>query len=491
MNKIARFVIWICSKFNRTEIENIIIGLLDVLMDRNPEVKPKDDFKEKHPNYRKFYVDPRAPLTERPEPQQSSPSVDYKDFLASYYEKHGKHLLPVKHRNNSLKVPKRVRCPHCNAPCNYIYYNDGKKKTQLRCKVCSYVFQLEKRYRNALKAKYYCPYCFRALFKWKERKEVTIYKCDNDNCPLRLQALSKLNAAEKLMRKLRLSQFKLSYQYRDYHFTIEQLEHSSPNKPKVDLTKIYNPQNIVGLILAFYVSFAISARKTAFILRSVFNIPVSYQTVLNYAESAAYYCHHFNINNKGFIDNFCAGDETYIKITGKHAYVFFFMSSKEHKIIAYHIAYHRDTQAATSALIEAIRTAFLYQNVTFITDDNPSYAAAILFINSFLSKETALKHFKVIGLQNLDKESEEFRPYKQLIERLNRTYKHHVKPSHGFNSFNGAVALTTLFVTYYNFLRPHMALKYKTPIHIPALDSIPTIQAKWTKILSLASNIFI
>jgi hypothetical protein len=31
MSKIARFVVWICSKFTRVEIEQIVNGLLDVL----------------------------------------------------------------------------------------------------------------------------------------------------------------------------------------------------------------------------------------------------------------------------------------------------------------------------------------------------------------------------------------------------------------------------------------------------------------------------
>ena len=57
MKKTTRFVIWICSKFTRKEIEQIIQGLMEVLANRNPEVKPKDDFKEKHPNYRNFSVD--------------------------------------------------------------------------------------------------------------------------------------------------------------------------------------------------------------------------------------------------------------------------------------------------------------------------------------------------------------------------------------------------------------------------------------------------
>jgi transposase-like protein len=486
MSKIARFVIWICSKFTRDEIEQIIAELLNILRDRNPEVKPKDNFKENHPNYRYFYVDPNPPLKEKPDSEPSS-FKDFNQLLSEYLAQHGKPLSPVKHRSKALDVPESVRCPGCNAPYHYIYYNDGKKKSQLLCKVCHEVFQLNVQSHNINKAKYWCPYCHHALFRWKDRKDLTIYKCCNDHCPHRIQALNKLNLLEKVIQKTLLSQFKLCYQYREYHFPIQELQHSAPDKPKVDITKIYNSQDVLGLILSFHISFAISARKTAFILRSVFNIPVSYQTVLNYAEAAAYYCHRFNVNNKGFIDNFVAADETYIKIMGKHAYVFFCISSINHKIIAYHVAFNRDTQPATAAMLEAIRTALLYQKVTFITDGNPSYDAAMLFINSLLDEKAALQHVKVIGLQNLDTQSEQFRSLKQIIERLNRTYKHHIKSAHGFNSFNGAVAITTLFVTHYNFLRPHMALRYKTPIHIPALDTISTIQGKWAKILSMAA----
>jgi len=63
MDKISRFVIWICSKFTREQIQNIILQLTDILNNRNPEIKPKDDFKEKHPNYRNYSVDPASPLT--------------------------------------------------------------------------------------------------------------------------------------------------------------------------------------------------------------------------------------------------------------------------------------------------------------------------------------------------------------------------------------------------------------------------------------------
>jgi hypothetical protein len=60
-NKISRFIIWLCSKFNRSELEQLVLELSDVLKNKNPEVKPKDDFKEQHPNYRNFSVDPNPP----------------------------------------------------------------------------------------------------------------------------------------------------------------------------------------------------------------------------------------------------------------------------------------------------------------------------------------------------------------------------------------------------------------------------------------------
>jgi len=66
MKRVSRFVIWICSRFTREQIEFIVKELSTILKSRNPSVKPKDDFKEKHPNYRKFIVDSTPPLTTQP-----------------------------------------------------------------------------------------------------------------------------------------------------------------------------------------------------------------------------------------------------------------------------------------------------------------------------------------------------------------------------------------------------------------------------------------
>lgn len=136
---------------------------------------------------------------------------------------------------------------------------------------------------------------------------------------------------------------------------------------------------------------------------------------------------------------------------------------------------------------EAIRTADPDQKITLITDANPSYTAGAMFLNEKRDKNHQITLKQVIGLQNLDEISAEFRSFKQIIERLNRTFKFHVRASSGFKATNGAVALTTLIVTHYNFLRPHMTLDYKVPIELPELQAVSTIQGRWAKILSMAT----
>ncbi len=221
-------------------------------------------------------------------------------------------------------------------------------------------------------------------------------------------------------------------------------------------------------------------------LMNIWQVQVSYQTVLNYTRTAAYYCHSFNLKHKGKIDDINAGDETYVKVKKAWHYVWFFICSNSKKICSYHFSDNRGAKAAITAMLETVRTAGKNQNVTLVTDGNPSYQAGLHFIND-KNKDLKLTLKSVIGLQNLDEQSKKYRLHKQIIERLNRTYKYHVQSQNGFGNVSGAVAKLILFVTHYNFLRPHKALGYDTPIKLPELLGISSIQGKWVKIISLAA----
>ncbi len=414
--------------------------------------------------------------------------MNWKELLKKFQRTHGHALKPIKRRSADKKVPEHLACPNCEAPSQFLYFNDGKRRQQILCKLCGTLSQIAKRFRKS-KAKYWCPHCGYALYRWKQQQLCTIYKCDNDCCPAYLKALKKLNAKEKELRKTKSSQFKLRYQYREFHYTEEHLKHSAPQVSRVNLANIHHSPHVLGLVLTFHVSFAIAARKTARILKEVFGIFISYQTVLNYAEATAPYCHLFNLHYKGDIDDESAGDEAYIKIAGKQAYTFLFISAKRRKITAYHLAPSRDTLPATVAMTEACRTAKPNQTITLFTDGNPAYPAGIHFLNAHRDPDNPIQHHQILGLQNLDQESELYRHFKQIIERLNRTYKYHIRAANGFKTNNGAISLTTLIVTHYNFLRPHMALKYQVPIPLSELQSLQTIQQKWCKIIDMASQI--
>jgi transposase-like protein len=486
MGKITRLVLWLCKKFTRQDLEDLVAQLQQVLAGREPELQPRDDFRQQHPHYRDFYVDPQAPLTQPPSAPAAALTLDWQQLCAAYLREHGRSLSPVR-RRGTQPLPRTCRCAHCGAPPEFLYLNDGRQASQLLCKVCGRLSQLAARHRLTRPARYWCPYCHSALYCWKQRPDCTIYKCPCDQCPHYLQKQQALKWNEKLLQKLRLSQFKLRYQYREYHFQPAQLAPSAPHRPTVDLTRIHRSSDLLGLVLAFHISFALSARKTAHVLRQVFGVPLSYQSVLNYAQAAAYYCHAFNLRHKAPLSDTATGDETYIRVAGKHQYTFFFLDPQGHHITSYHVASERDALAATVALGEAARTLPQDQALRFITDGNPAYQAGVHFLNAHRSPSQPPHTLRqVIGLENRDEVSTEFRPFKQLVERLNRTYKHHVRPACGFATPNGAVALTTLFVTHYNFLRPHSTLGYQVPIPLPELSSVTTLQGKWNKILQQA-----
>ncbi|MEB6551540.1 transposase, partial [Heyndrickxia sporothermodurans] len=79
----------------------------------------------------------------------------------------------------------------------------------------------------------------------------------------------------------------------------------------------------------------------------------------------------------------------------------------------------------TASAIQAINDVLLKmeeipENLTFVVDGNPIYLLAQHF---FAQNDISFDVKQVIGLTNEDPISTEYRPLKQIIERLNRTFK--------------------------------------------------------------------
>lgn len=490
-NDLFKLIRWFCSKLTFNDLASVVPVLQEVLSGYRKDIELKIPL-EHPPHYRQFRVDPTLPLIQCPNPISESPSLDWRQLQQQHEKQFGKTIPIVRRQAGSAAPPEKCRCQHCNAPARYLYLNNGTLNSQVLCKICGKTSPTDRQRRES-NSRYWCPHCGYALFRWKEDGICTAYKCPNDHCPVYQRNLAELTSEERRMRNAgNTSQFKLRYLFREYHFASQDLSVARPDNAPVDLNHIHNNLHTVGLCLTFSINFGLSARMTAQVLKKVFDISISHQTVINYINASASYLSDFVDANCPTPIGTCAADETYIKVEGITRYTWFIISQIRRAICGFNISDTRGTEPALALLNncfgppEAPKCEF----GELVTDGLPSYDSALVAYNVASRQSSGhdlLTKHTVIGLKNLDPESEAYRVFKQLIERLNRTYKFHTRPRAGFKNFNGIVALTVLFVAFYNFMRPHGALKGKPPVPLDCLRHQTLYPRMWVEMLRQAA----
>lgn len=484
-NSILKLVKWFCSKVSLNELASAMLIFNEALSKVRLDIPFKKTEKPLH--YRAFKTDTCPPLP-KPELTKFQNKPIWRELKQKAELKTGKIIKPVKKRKNQ-NIPKDCLCNACGAPIKYLYLNNGKKQSQVKCKICGKTSPTHN-IRRESKTKYFCPYCFAALFQWKKNTTTTTYKCPNQQCSHFLKNKTNLTKEETEMRDKQKynPNFKLHYQFREYHITKQDLKTAQPSEAFLKLNNIRNSHNILGLILTFTINCGLSARATKTALKDLFGIKISHQTIINYINSAASVLAPFVDKNSPAPKSTSAADETYIIVNGIWHYTWFIIDAQTRAICSYNLSTTRSVQPALALIYNCFGKLPLPDFVRkLITDGNPSYDAAVLAFNHSITNGYKLQKNTVIGLKNLDPESEEYRSFKQIIERLNRTYKFHTRPRAGFKSFNGAVCLTTLFVAYYNFLRLHPYTKNQAPVHLDCLNNLNLMPQKWITLLKQAA----
>ena len=426
------------------------------------------------PEYQKFKVD-KLPKIIRFE------KVDYLLLLAYYNHKYNKVVRPVQRRNGN-SVPEGIVCPKCGAPHLYIYDNNGNRG-QYQCKVCSQTFNESNSVMNPIVL--LCPYCGHTLVPNKDRKHFKIHKCINPKCSFYLSNLKKLPDGIKPSEKYK---FKLHYIYREFTVDFFKMDLHEISKRAVNFSfKKFNP-HIMGLCLTYHVNLNLSTRQTANALSDVHGIKISHTMVANYAQTAAAVI-------KPFVDSYdykpstiLSADETYIKVKGVRRYVWLVMDACKKSILGYQVS---DTRAVGPCIL-TMRMAFDKfkdfpgKALKFIAD---GYSAYPLARQTFeLEENKIFDIIQVIGLTNEDAVSKEYRWVKQIVERCNRTFKHSYRVTNGYGSDDGAYYGVSLWVAYYNFLRPH-AYNYKRPLNeLDDLSQADNMPAKWQMLIVLGQQ---
>lgn len=132
--------------------------------------------------------------------------------------------------------------------------------------------------------------------------------------------------------------------------------------------------------------------------------------------------------------------------------------------------------------------AELPENFQFIADGYSAYPLAAMEFARKFKNNFKFSITQVIGLTNDDEVSKEFRPYKQMIERLNRTYKASYRTTNGFDNYEGANYDLALWVAYYNFLRPHKHKQYQVLNQVDMLNQADNMPGKWQLLIFLGQQ---
>lgn len=381
-----------------------------------------------------------------------------------------------------------VIAPACDAPVDYLMWNDGKKKSQILCKVCQTHFSPTKDNLFSKTSVLKCPHCNHNLVHKKDRKHFLIHKCVNPKCPYYLYNLKKVNK-KHLTEGYGKNKYKFHCIYRESTIDFFNLDLNSLPKNASSFKFSKFDSHTMSLCLTLHVNLGLSLRKTRQTLKDLYNIKISHQSIANYCKSAA-------MCIKPFVNHYDYGTgkvftakETHIKIRGVKAYIWFIMDTAKRSIIGYQVSDNR----GIGPCILAMRMAFrhlkeLPEHFKFIADGYNAYPlAAQQFFHEF-GDQFKFDITQVIGLTNDDEVSKEFRPYKQMIERLNRTHKASYRPTNGFDNINGANYDLALWVAYYNFLRPHKHAGYKVLNDVELLNGAGNMPEKWQLLIFLGQQ---
>lgn len=391
-----------------------------------------------------------------------------------------KSISPVKRRKD---ISFMGSCPFCDAPNEYIYDNNGGKG-QFRCKSCNHTFSTNHFSPGGVGI--YCPHCNHKLSLKHDRSSYKVYMCENKKCSHFLKNKERVKNGDAASLKTSSGQLLLHYHYRDFKFSLASLQRVEEKRGDSSrLSRIHADNHILGLCLTYFVNYGLSARKTALILREVHGIHISHQTVFNYASLVSNIIKDMVDSYKYELCDAQCGDETYIKVRGKNHYVFFWSDPEYKTITSYRIFATRDTQNACQSIYDLLMHFHqpISKDLTLITDANPIYNAAQLF---FQLNGINFGLEQVIGVKNLDRNSKLFRPFKQIEERLNRTYKQNYYGTNGYDTLEGANSYMVLFVAFFNFLRRHSALHYRTPVHDPAVDPEALMPDQWIQLIDMS-----
>ena len=327
----------------------------------------------------------------------------------------------------------QISCPKCNNKTDF--YRSGKDShghQKYRCKKCWYQWAPETPERVYTRTKSYpsCPICGKATFLHHDMEHYSDYRCCDKKC----------NHSMFVPKPTAISAPSMSQLF-----------------GKTDFKRMRYPVHVILTALSMFYLGKNSFRNIALILHTVMNVQVSHTTISNWCTNFAPMFQNMALQlipALNFNSDEWHADETVVKIQGKKYYLWLILDSETRFVLGFHLDRHRDSPQAFT-ILEAVKD--LGSPRAIVSDRYFAYQMPVKTLH---------------GVQHIRVESFHDDITNNLIECFNKQFKAWYKTKQGFSSFSSANNLISMFIFFYNFVRPHAALNGLTPaqcagLHLP------------------------
>lgn len=321
------------------------------------------------------------------------------------------------------------RCPKCNSSSNfYRYGKDNLGFQKYQCRNCFHQFAPD-RPRSAHVPKYPpCPVCGKASFLHHDYQHYSNFRCGDKKC---------------------------------YHsFFVMKPSAVLPAScstlfGKTDFKRMRYPVHIIiTAIVMFFIGYN-SFRKIALMMRMLHNVSVSHTTISNWCTRFAPLFQNIALELVPALDfnsDEWHADETIVKIAGLKHYLWFIIDAETRFVLGFHLSPYRNSPQAFSLIQQT--SSLPGKPVAVVTDRYAAYKQPV--------KSLGCKHIRVQSFKDDIPNN--------LIEAFNKQFKSWYKTKQGFCSFDSANNLISMFVFFFNFVRPHSALSGLTPAQVAGLS---------------------
>lgn len=213
-----------------------------------------------------------------------------------------------------------------------------------------------------------------------------------------------------------------------------------------------NKHAIVSVLSMYYEG--LSVRKVSRQLEGIFGEKVSQMTIWNWVQKYSKLVSEYVKTLSPQLGGKWHHDETVIRCDGRNEWFWEMIDEDTRFLVASHLSETRSLRDTVTQFRKAVETAKSRPQVLFV-DGSHTYDRA--FNKVFYSR------YKVNQVELVKRSGIRSRETNNIVERLHETVKERTRSMRGFKNEDSARIILDGYTVNYNFARPHLSLKGKTP----------------------------